>query len=282
MRFMVIVKADKHSEAGEMPKEALLRDMGVYNDKLLAAGVMQSGEGLKPSSEGARVKFSGKERTVTHGPFPTPKNLIAGYWLFEASDLNTAIDWVKQAPNPMPGVSELEIRPVFEMDDFGAATTQELRAQEERQRAVIEARGNAAKIEAITPYLLFHGNCRQAITAYAEILGGTVTMMSTFGETPDGASIPKESAHLIMHARLDIGGKALMGSDMPPEMSQPVGGHSVSLSFSDGDEAERVFAALAKGGEVRMPIGKTFWAHRFGMLADRFSTPWMINCEKAE
>jgi hypothetical protein len=144
MRFMVIVKANKESEAGVLPDEKLLADMGKYNEELVKAGVMLAGEGLQPSSKGARVRFSGNKRTVTDGPFSETKELIAGYWLFQVKSLEEAIEWVKRSPNPFPkGESEIEIRQVFETDDFGAEFTPELRAQEER--IIKQAAANAKK-----------------------------------------------------------------------------------------------------------------------------------------
>lgn len=137
MRFMILVKADRNSEAGVMPSEQLLAEMGRFNEELVKAGVMQAGEGLHPSSKGARVHFSGKERKVTDGPFPEPEELIAGFWIWECASLQEAIDWVKRCPNPMPGESEIEIRQIFEAEDFGDAFTPELRAQEERLRAQV-------------------------------------------------------------------------------------------------------------------------------------------------
>ena len=136
MRFMVLVKADKNSEAGVMPEEKLLADMGAFNEELVKAGVMLAGEGLHPSSKGARVRFSGDKRTVIDGPFAETKELIAGFWIFQVKSKDEAIEWVKRAPNPFPGTeSEIEIRQVFESDDFGAEFTPELRAQEDRLRA---------------------------------------------------------------------------------------------------------------------------------------------------
>ncbi len=136
MRFMLLVKADKNSEAGAMPDQKLLAEMGKYNDELVKAGVRLAGEGLHPSSKGSRVKFSGTKRTVTDGPFAETKELIAGFWLIQVKSKDEAIEWVKRAPNPMPGTeSEIEIRQVFEAEDFGPEFTPELRAQEERQRA---------------------------------------------------------------------------------------------------------------------------------------------------
>jgi hypothetical protein len=141
MKVMVIVKATKASEAGEMPSQQLLTDMGNFNEELVKAGVMLVGEGLHPSRSGARVRFSGKERMVIDGPFTETKDLIAGFWLWKVKDLDEAIAWVKRCPNPHEGECEIEIRPVFEADDFGEAFTPELRAQEERVMA--EAKRNA-------------------------------------------------------------------------------------------------------------------------------------------
>lgn len=135
MRFMVIIKATKDSEAGVMPSEQLLAEMGAFNEALMKAGVLLAGEGLHPSSKGARVKFSGNKRTVTDGPFAETKELIAGYWLWQVKSKEEAIGWVKRCPNPTGEEGEIEIRQVFEADDFGAEFTPELRAQEERIRS---------------------------------------------------------------------------------------------------------------------------------------------------
>ena len=132
MRFMVLVKASKESEAGVMPSEELLRDMGNFNEELVKAGIMLAGEGLHPSSKGARVRFSGDKRTVIDGPFAETKELVAGFWIWKCNSLEEAIDWVKRCPNPMQEESDIEIRQIFEAEDFGAEFTPELRAQEER------------------------------------------------------------------------------------------------------------------------------------------------------
>jgi hypothetical protein len=137
---MIMVKANADSEAGVMPGEALLAAMGAYNEELVKAGVMLAGEGLHPSSKGARVKFSGDKRTVIDGPFTEAKELVAGFWLWQVKSLDEAIEWVKRCPNPMGVESEIEIRPVFEAEDFGAEFTPELRELEERLRAQVAAR----------------------------------------------------------------------------------------------------------------------------------------------
>ena len=140
MRFMVMVKATKASEAGEMPSQELMAAMGAYNEELVKAGVMKAGEGLHPSSKGVRVVFSGKDRRVIDGPFAETKELVAGFWLWECASMQEAVEWVKRCPNPMPTESEIEIRQVFSADDFGAEFTPELREQEERLRQEIESK----------------------------------------------------------------------------------------------------------------------------------------------
>jgi hypothetical protein len=138
MRVMVLVKATEQSEAGEMPSEELLSQMTDFNEELVKAGVMLAGEGLHPSSKGVRVAFSGGERKVIDGPFAETKELVAGYWLWQVKSMDEAIEWVKRCPNPMEGESEIEIRPVFEADDFGENLTPELREREERMRQQVE------------------------------------------------------------------------------------------------------------------------------------------------
>ncbi|WP_437709803.1 YciI family protein [Sorangium sp. So ce448] len=137
MRFMILIKATKDSEAGVMPSEQLLTEMGKFNEELVKAGVMVAGEGLHPSTKGARIRFSGDKRTVVDGPFAETKELIAGFWIWDVKSREEAIEWVKRCPNPMYEESEIEIRQVFTPDDFGPALTPELREQEERLRAQV-------------------------------------------------------------------------------------------------------------------------------------------------
>lgn len=141
MRVMVMVKATKESEAGQMPGTELLAAMGNFNEELVKAGIMQAGEGLHPSSRGKRVHFSGNRRTVIDGPFAETKELVAGFWLWQVKSMDEAVEWVKRCPNPMVSDSDIEIRPVFEAEDFGAEFTPELRAQEDRLRE--ETQGGA-------------------------------------------------------------------------------------------------------------------------------------------
>ena len=140
MRVMVIVKASKASEAGEMPDQRMLAEMGKYNEELVKAGIMLAGEGLHPSSKGKRVRFSGAERTVVDGPFAESKELIAGFWLWQVKSMDEAVEWLKRCPNPHNEMTDVEIRPIFEADDFGAELTPELREQEQRRREELAAR----------------------------------------------------------------------------------------------------------------------------------------------
>jgi hypothetical protein len=135
MRVMVIVKATADSEAGIMPSEQMLREMGQFNEQLVKAGIMLAGDGLKPSSQGKRVRFAGATRSVIDGPFAETKELVAGYWVWQVRSLEEAVEWVRRCPNPMPGESQIEIRPFYEAEDFGAEFTTELREQEDRLRA---------------------------------------------------------------------------------------------------------------------------------------------------
>ena len=140
MRVMVLVKATADSEAGVMPTTELIEAMGRYNQELFDAGIMKSGEGLKPTSEGKRIRFDGDDRTVTEGPFSPTSELVAGFWIWEVRNMDEAVEWAKRAPNPMPGTSELEIRPFYEYEDFAEAMTDELREQEEQMREELEGR----------------------------------------------------------------------------------------------------------------------------------------------
>jgi hypothetical protein len=143
MRVIVLVKATKDSEAGLMPSTEAFAAMGRFNEALVNAGIMQAGEGLKPSSQGKRVRFDGASRTVTDGPFAATEELVAGFWLWQVRDMDEALEWARRCPNPMPGPSELEIRPLFEAADFGETFTPELREQEERLREKVEGRDEA-------------------------------------------------------------------------------------------------------------------------------------------
>ncbi len=232
MRVMVIVKASKESEAGKMPSQELLTAMGNFNEQLVKAGVMLAGEGLHPSSKGKRVRFSGTKRTVVDGPFAETKELIAGFWLWQVKSMEEALEWVRRCPNPMESDSDIEIRPVFEMEDFGAELTPELRAQEERQRAEAEAlaRCDALSTQArshvrdsaketvmqVQPYLFFNGRCEEALEFYRRVLGAEVQMLMRYREAPEPpppGMLPPGSENKVMHAAVRIGESTVMASD---------------------------------------------------------------------
>ena len=273
MRVMVIIKASAGSEAGEMPSEQLLTEMGQFNDELVKAGVMQAGDGLKPSSDGVRVHFSGTDRTVIDGPFTETRELIAGYWLWDVSSMQEAIEWVKRCPNPMMEDSNIEIRPVFETDDFGEEFTPELREQEDQMRTDI-----AMQQATVQTYLFFNGRCEEALEFYQEVAGAKVEMVLRFNESPDPVQedmIPPGFEDKIMHCSFTIGQTTVMATDHPGVVPQ-FGAFRLALTVPTESAADRVFNALADGGKVDMPLTKTFWSPRYGMLTDKFGIGWMV------
>jgi uncharacterized glyoxalase superfamily protein PhnB len=282
---MVIVKASKESEAGVMPSTDLLAAMGKYNEELVKAGVMLAGEGLHPSSRGLRIRFSGKQRAVIDGPFAETKELIAGFWLWQVRSREEAIEWLKRAP--FDGGAEVELRQVFEAEDFGAALTPELQAQEERLRAQTAEQpatrpGKGAAMP-VQPYLDFDGRCEEALDYYRTALGAEVKMLLRMADgpkasSPEGCSamLPPGSEKKVMHSEFRIGDTTLMASDCLCKGKPSFQGISIALNPADDAEARRLFDALADGGEVRQPLIETFFASNFGMVADRFGLGWMI------
>ncbi len=181
MKIMVIIKATNRSEAGEMPSEQLLTAMGKFNEELVAAGVMKAGEGLKPSSAAKRVRFHGGERTVTDGPFAETNELIAGFWIWEVASMRDAIEWVKRCPDPMLEDSDIDIRPLYEMEDFAEQDPQgAIRDQENSLKRAVSLQGAS-----VQPYLFFSGRCEEALAFYEQALGAKVIMKMRFDESPD-------------------------------------------------------------------------------------------------
>ena len=274
MRVMVMVKATPGSEAGEMPSEQLMTEMGKFNEELVKAGIMQAGEGLKPSSEGVRVHFSGTERSVTDGPFAESKELVAGFWLWNVKSMQEAIDWVKRCPNPMMEDSDIDIRPLFETEDFDEwDPTGEFREHEEGLRDRIAMQQCSGQ-----PYLFFSGRCEEALEFYKNALGATVSMMMRFNESPDAVPdgmLQPGFENKIMHAEFRVGSFTVMASDGCDDKST-FGGFRLALSVPSAADADRVFTALAEGGKVDMPLGPTFWSPQYGMVTDKFSVGWMV------
>lgn len=281
MRVMVIVKATADSEAGVMPTEQLLADMGRYNEELVKAGVMQAGEGLHPSAKGARIRFSGAKRTVIDGPFAETKELVAGFWLWQVKSMAEAIEWAKRCPNPMPGDSELEIRPVFEAEDFGAEFTPELRAQEDRLRAEIERQqqgGGAAKVNPVPdaagaiPYLVVKG-AADAIAYYQRVFGAKVVGRL---DAPDG----------VLHAELTVGPARFMLTEERPERGalgpKSLGGSASHAVLYVPDADATVARAVEAGATIGMPVMDQFWGDRSGTVTDPFGHQWFISTHKED
>jgi uncharacterized glyoxalase superfamily protein PhnB len=266
-----------------MPPTDLLAAMGKYNEELVRAGVMLAGEGLHPSSKGVRMRFSGKQCTMTDGPFAETKELIAGYWLWQVRSREEAVEWLRRAP--FDGGAEVELRPVFEAEDFGAVLTPELREQEERLRAQAAQQrvvkpGNGAAMP-VQPYLNFDGRCEEALDFYRKALGAEVNALLRFADgpppSPDGCSMrPLGSEKKVMHAEFRIGDTTLMASDCFCTGKPSFQGVSIALAPPDDAEAKRLFDALADGGEVRQPLTATFFSSSFGVVADRFGLNWML------
>ena len=274
MRVMVMVKATESSEAGEMPSEQLMADMMKFNEELVEAGIMRAGDGLKPSSEGLRVRFSGRDRIVTTGPFVETTELLAGYWLWEVESMEEAIEWVKRCPNPMLEDSDIEIRPLYELDDFSDADPEgTVRKREKALSGAI-----AGQEAVVQPYLFFSGRCEEALEFYKNAIGAKIGMMLRFAESPDQ---PPEGAlaegfeNKIMHADFTVGNLTVMASD-GCQPGSSFDGFRLSLLLRAESDVDRVFEALADGGKVDMPLGKTFWSPRFGMVTDRFGIGWMV------
>lgn len=274
MKVMVIVKATPRSEAGNMPSEKLMKAMCSFNEELVKAGVMEFGDGLRPSSDGVRVRFSGDERSVSQGPFSQPEELIAGYWIWNVSSMDEAIEWVKKCPNPMEEDSNIEIRPFFSIDDFAEADPEgEVRERELSMRQEI-----AMKKASVSNYLFFSGRCEEALAYYEQHLKAVVTMKMRFDESPD--PVPSDMLQpgfetKIMHSEFTVGQTMLMASDGCGD-GNAFAGFRLSLMVETAEEAHRIFDALADGGSADMPLDKTFWSPLFGMVTDRFGLGWMV------
>ncbi|MDP0490433.1 MAG: YciI family protein [Verrucomicrobiota bacterium JB023] len=271
MKVMVMVKATPSSEEGVMPQPELMEAMGKFNQELVAEGIMRAGNGLKPSTEGVRVRFSGEERIVTDGPFAETKELIAGYWLWEVDSMEEAIGWVKHCPNPMIEDSDIEIRPLYELSDFAEIDpTGEMRQHEASLREEISMQ--SAKVE---PYLFFGGRCEEALTFYKEVLHAKVGVVMPYSESPEPA--PEGFADKIMHAEFTVGPAKIMASDRCGASAETSGdSYQLALTLPSDEEACRVFAALEEEGQVIMPLEKTFWSPCFGIVTDKFGVGWMV------
>ena len=274
MKVMVMVKATSGSETGKLPDEKLMQEMGQFNEELVKAGIMKAGEGLRPSSEAKRVHFSGQDRIVTDGPFAETKELIAGYWLWEVSSMEEAVDWVKRCPNPMAEDSDIDIRPVCEMEDFAESDPQGTVAEQEEQLR----KTMSLQESAVQPYLFFAGRCDEALTFYEQSLGATIGRKMRFSESPDPlpeGMLQKGFEDKIMHASFSVGQTTIYASDGCSDQSK-FDGFRLTILVPDDSTADSAFNALADGGTVDMPLAKTFWSPRYGMVTDRFGVGWMV------
>lgn len=273
MRVAVFVKATSSSETGVMPNEQLLADMVRYNETLVKAGIMQDGAGLKPSSNGVRVRFSGSERIVINGPFAETKELVAGYWHLKVRSLEDAVEWLKKCPNPMPEESEIEIRPLYEAEDFGEALTPALRQQEDQLTTELAMRQAIAQ-----PYLFFAGRCDEALEFYRSELHAQLGMVMRFSDSPEPlppGMLKPGFERKVMHAEFTIGNTKLLASDGCGESTR-FEGFRIALTVPTEALADHAFKALANGGRVDMPLAKTFWSPRYGMVTDQFGIGWMV------
>ncbi|MBW0149253.1 YciI family protein [Marinobacter arenosus] len=268
MKFMMMRKADADTENGVMPSEAILQAMADYNERMTQAGVFVGGQGLRPTREGCRIRFRNGEPTVIRGPFEQTEELLAGYSVLEVDSLEDAIAWAKQWPvEDAEGNSTLELRRYFELEDF------------EPGQAIEKHRALGQLPKEMNIHLTFPGNCREAMEFYAEVTAGTLEAVITYGETPAAADVPADMQDRIVHASLNLKGRRLMGADMNGECYQQPQGAQVHLEYEETEQAERVFNALSEGGTEIMPFAQTFWAHRFGMIRDRFGVQWMISSQ---
>ena len=274
MKVMVMVKASPSSEAGKMPSEELLTAMGKFNEELVGAGIMESGDGLKPSSQGVRVRFSGGKRVVTTGPFTETNELIAGYWIWNVNSLDEAIEWVKKCPNPMEEDSDIEIRTFYTMEDFAEIDPNgKEAAHEDAMRQTIAMR--KAKVN---NYLFFSGRCEEALNFYQQHLGARVNFLLRFSESPDPvpADMLQEGfENKIMHADFTLGDANIYASDGCDDATS-FSGFSLALTVQTEEEAHKAFDALAAGGKVNMPLAKTFWSPLYGQVVDKFGIAWMV------
>lgn len=274
MKVMVIVKASPSSEAGTMPSEALLMAMGNFNEELVKAGIMEFGEGLKPSSEGLRVRFNGSKRTVTTGPFAETNELIAGFWIWNVKSMDEALEWVKKCPNPMEEDSDIELRTFYEMADFAAADpTGNAGKQEDALRNAM-----AMQKTKVTNYLFFSGRCEEALNFYQQHLGAKMDFMLRFNESPDPvpAGVLQEGfENKVMHASFTLGDITVFASDGCDEASH-FSGFRLTLTVPKDDDAHRIFNALATNGTIDMPLTKTFWSPLYGQVTDQFGIGWMV------
>lgn len=273
MRVMVIVKSTPETEAGVMPTEEEMAEMGRFNEELINAGVMLAGEGLHPGARGARVRFAGAQRTVSRGPFEDGSRM-AGFWIWQVGSLDEAIAWARRCPNPTGAEGELELRPVFEAEDFGDAYTPELRALEASQRERVQRLAEEGGVSPVppvahgaTPYLVIRG-ATDAIDYYRRAFGAELVMRV---DAPDGRP---------MHVEMRVGPAHFMFTEeqLACQALGPLslGGSPCSVLIHVPDADATVEAAVAAGARIAMPVQDQFWGDRSGEIVDPFGHRWLV------
>lgn len=248
--------------------------MGNFNQELVDAGIMETGDGLKPSSQGYRVRFSGANRSVVQGPFEQTNELVAGYWVWNVSSMEEALAWVKKCPNPMVDDSDIEIRPFFSMQDFAEiADSAGVLGQEQEMQHTLSLRKAT-----LNNYLFFSGRCEEALNYYEQHVGAKIEMLMRFSDSPEPlpeGMLAPGFADKIMHCEFTLGDSKVLASDGCGDASK-LSGFSLALTVATEAEAQRVFTALAKDGQVTMPLAQTFWSPLFGQVTDQFGMAWMV------
>lgn len=266
MKFMLIRRADDITENGALPSQEMLAAMAAYNERMMQAGVLISGSGLRPTSDGCLIRFEHGTPTIIPGPLSPPSERIAGYSVLEAPSLEAAIGWAQQWPiMDADGNVTLELRRYYTLEDF------------EPGAGLEQHRSHARVPDAMNVHVAFPGTCREAMQFYADVTGGQLECLLTYAETPAAEHTSPTLHDRIIHASLNLRGRRLMGADMSPEAYTPPQGVQVQLEYQDIEQASSTFARLTEGGQIIMPFEATFWSAGFGMATDRFGIQWMIN-----
>jgi len=266
MKFMLIRRADTTTENGTLPSQDMLAAMAAYNERMIKAEVLVSGNGLRPTSDGCLIRFENGSPTIIPGPLSPPSERMAGYSVLEAPTLEEAIHWAQQWPTQdADGNVTLELRRYFSLEDF------------EPGDGLEQHRHHARIPDEMNVYVAFPGTCREAMQFYADVTGGHLECLMTYAETPAAEHTPPALHDHIIHASLNLRGRRLMGADMDPEKYMAPQGVHVQLEYQDKEQASNTFARLADGGEITMPFEATFWSPGFGMATDRFGIHWMVN-----
>lgn len=270
MNIMVIVKASAASESQITPDPAAMHSMGEYNRALSQAGILVAAHGLKPSAQGVRVTFNPGQAKVSSGPFTATEELVGGFWIWQVGSMEEAIAWVKKCP--VPDNTCIEIRPFYTAEDFAPS---QINAAEP---ITTEHSATAPPSMAVKNYLFFSGRCEEAIAYYQQHLNARVDFLMRFNESPEAIPegvLQEGFAEKIMHAQFSVGDVEIFASDGCNDASE-FSGFRLALTIADEAAVRRIFAALAKGGRIDMPLTPTFWSPLYGQVTDQFGVGWML------